>query len=740
MDRGVRKDDRLGESVAAVLQALAVPRAFSQAHRGPGQLCGPSLCSSVAQAQPLTCHSCDHSGWLKEKPGDLGCGESVQQFKVEYLRTKVENVRLVDRISSKKAALGTLYLTATHVIFVETAPDTRKETWILHSQIATIEKQATTATGCPLLIRCKNFQLLQLIIPQERDCHDVYISLIRLARPVKYEELYCFSFNPKLDREEREQGWMLVNLSEEYKRMGLPNDYWQLSDVNREYRVCDSYPTELYVPRSATAHIIVGSSKFRSRRRFPALSYYCKDNHASICRSSQPLSGFSARCLEDEQMLQAIRKANPGSDFLYVVDTRPKLNAMANRAAGKGYENEDNYSNIKFQFIGIENIHVMRNSLQKMLEVCELKSPSMSDFLWGLENSGWLRHIKAIMDAGIFIAKAVSEEGASVLVHCSDGWDRTAQVCSVASLLLEPHYRTLKGFMVLIEKDWISFGHKFTHRYGNLDGDPREISPVIDQFLECVWQLMEQFPCAFEFNERFLIHIQHHIYSCQFGNFLCNSQKERQELKIQERTYSLWAHLWKNRVDYLNPLFRADHSQTRGVLHLPTAPCNFMYKFWNGMYNRFEKGLQPRQSVTDYLVAVKEETQQLEEELEALEERLEKIQKVQLNRTKVRSKQSEPSKHSGFSTSDNSAANTPQDYSGNVKSFLSRSPSQGDEDSALILTQDNLKSSDPDLSANSDQESGVEDLSCRSPSGGECVPSEDSGKDRDSDEAVFLTA
>ncbi|KAB0403750.1 hypothetical protein E2I00_002848, partial [Balaenoptera physalus] len=196
---------------------------------------------------------------------------------------------------------------------------------ILHSQISTIEKQATTATGCPLLVRCKNFQLLQLVIPQERDCHDVYISLLRLARPVKYEELYCFSFNPKLDREEREQGWMLIDLSEEYKRMGLPNNYWQLSDVNRDYRVCDSYPTQLYVPKSATAHIIVGSSKFRSRRRFPALSYYYKDNHASVCRSSQPLSGFSARCLEDEQMLQAIRKASPGSDFIYVVDTRPKV-------------------------------------------------------------------------------------------------------------------------------------------------------------------------------------------------------------------------------------------------------------------------------------------------------------------------------------------------------------------------------------------------------------------------------
>lgn len=54
---------------------------------------------------------------------------------------------------------------------------------------------------------------------------------------------------------------------------------------------------------------------------------------------------------------------------------------MANRAAGKGYENEDNYSNIKFQFIGIENIHVMRNSLQKMLE------GKPFPYAWNLKNA-----------------------------------------------------------------------------------------------------------------------------------------------------------------------------------------------------------------------------------------------------------------------------------------------------------------------------------------------------------------
>lgn len=47
------------------------------------------------------------------------------------------------------------------------------------------------------------------------------------------------------------------------------------------------------------------------------------------------------------------------------------------------------------------------------------------------------------------LLQAVAEEGVSVLVHCSDGWDRTAQVCTVASVLLDPYYRTLRGFMVL---------------------------------------------------------------------------------------------------------------------------------------------------------------------------------------------------------------------------------------------------------------------------------------------------
>ncbi|MEE6472646.1 hypothetical protein FKM82_009677 [Ascaphus truei] len=535
---------------------------------------------------------------------------------MEYIRTtKVEQVKLLDRFSpSSKSTTGTLYLTATHLLFIDPL---QREIWILHHHISAVEKLALTTTGCPLVIQCKNFRVVHFIVPRERDCHDIYNSLLQLSKPGRYEDLYAFSYNPKQKESERVVGWQHIDLKAEYQRMGVPNSHWQLSDVNRDYKVCDTYPRELYVPVIASKPIIVGSSKFRSKGRFPALSYYHHEKQAAICRCSQPLSGFSARCLEDEHMLQSISKANPVCRSMYVMDTRPKLNAMANRAAGKGYENADNYSNIKFQFVGIENIHIMRSSLQKLLEVGGTKGSSVNDFYNGLESSGWLRHIKAVLDASVCLAKAIYVESASVLVHCSDGWDRTSQVCSLGCLLLDPFYRTIRGFMVLIEKDWIAFGHKFSERGGQLDSDSKETSPVFTQFLECVWHLTEQFPRAFEFNEAFLLQIHEHVHSCQFGNFLGNCQKEREDLKLKEKTHSLWAYLLEKQSEYRNPVF--DQSSLKTLTALEPNTIHFNFKFWRNMYHQFDQSMHPRQSVSGLVLKISNENKVLEDELKQLQ-------------------------------------------------------------------------------------------------------------------------
>lgn len=162
---------------------------------------------------------------------------------------------MLDRYS-KTPSQGTLYLTATHLIFVD--PDAKKETWvselifinilytfftqtifqILHMHIATLEKLPLTTTGSPLLIRCKTFLSVTFVIPRERDCHEIYMTLQQLSQPPNVDELYCFSYSCSVEEISKTAGWNFFDLQAEYQRMGLPNDQWCLTTLNKDYEVC----------------------------------------------------------------------------------------------------------------------------------------------------------------------------------------------------------------------------------------------------------------------------------------------------------------------------------------------------------------------------------------------------------------------------------------------------------------------------------------------------------------------
>ncbi|KAM0042588.1 putative phosphoric monoester hydrolase [Helianthus debilis subsp. tardiflorus] len=461
--------------------------------------------------------------------------------------------------------------------------------------------------------------------PRTKQRRAVFEALLRCARPSRLWDLYAFSSGPSrfsnISPRVRLVNEYLRLLGVESRHSSLStiedgsftssNNWWRISDVNATYDMCPTYPFSLLLPKSIRDEDVLQACKFRARGRLPVISWCDGRTGAVLARSSQPLVGLmmNMRSNADENLVGALCTELPGGKRgrrkLYIADARPRKNALANGAMGGGSESSANYFQSEIVFFGIDNIHAMRESLVRLRDYLDThgtkSSDGMSSFLrhggwtWGggnlssmsasvstLGDSGWLIHIQNVLAGSAWIAARVAIESASVLVHCSDGWDRTSQLVALASLLLDPYYRTIKGFQALVEKDWLAFGHPFSDRAGmaSLMGSGLELprqssstnfpsspmrqtpgtfpsqspmsnqtqtsnhySPIFLQWVDCVSQLLRMYPFAFEFSSAYLVDFLDCTLSCRFGNFLCNSEKEREQYGVSDACGCLWMYL-----------------------------------------------------------------------------------------------------------------------------------------------------------------------------------------------------
>lgn len=399
----------------------------------------------------------------------------------------------------------------------------------------------------------------------------------------------------------------VYNFHFEIERLGLLK-----SNCWREYVPDQSLnlksPLKTLVPYGISDEKMKEIIHFHGGKSYPAICWRNPSDDTIMLRSGAAYVRrglFESRCEADEGYLASIcyqNKQSCGNKLVVFTEQSrndtPGLLAAPQQISGQITPKQGEafcYPHCKFVYTEKEVIPDYKTVRESSHQLQTLLSSSSDDrnFLSALAETQWLSQISELLETASLIITALNTDKSSVLISYETGCDRTAQLSSLSQLLLDPYYRTIDGFQVLIQKEWLSFGHMFAERCVSqkcTDGP----GPIFLQWLDCVWQLINQFPLSFEFNEAFLQLIASHAYSCRFGTFLCDSEQEYIEEKIESKTLSLWT--WINLTimadpeRFLNQNFRK--TKTERIL-LPRYHI-FSLKVWESFYakTRIEENLQ----------------------------------------------------------------------------------------------------------------------------------------------------
>uniref|UniRef100_A0A8C3PMM6 SET binding factor 1 n=1 Tax=Calidris pygmaea TaxID=425635 RepID=A0A8C3PMM6_9CHAR len=230
------------------------------------------------------------------------------------------------------------------------------------------------------------------------------------------------------------------------------------------------------------------------------LTAVCPAGKWGSIRASGRMSSYALNMeigsrLAGKDLLGAQHNGTP-SEASFLRQHRASLYIIGDKSQLKGrFRMEIGENHWEVVPIEVFDVRQVKASFKKLMKACVPGCSSVdpsNTYLRSLEESEWLSQIHKILQISVLVVELL-DTGSSVLVSLEDGWDITTQVVSLVQLLSDPYYRTLEGFRLLVEKEWLSFGHRFSHRGAQtLAGQSSGFAPIFLQFLDCVHQ-----PCNY---------------------------------------------------------------------------------------------------------------------------------------------------------------------------------------------------------------------------------------------------
>ncbi|CAI2357075.1 unnamed protein product [Caenorhabditis sp. 36 PRJEB53466] len=205
--------------------------------------------------------------------------------------------------------------------------------------------------------------------------------------------------------------------------------------------------------------------------------------------------------------------------------------------------------------------------------------------LWNASN--WPQCLSRMIELANSIVALMSLYNSSVAVCLESGRSITPIITSLSQLLADPFYRTCDGFQVLVEKEWLAFGHYF-HK------ETEVCSASFICFLDCVHQVVEQYPTAFEFSDFYLNFIAYHSAAGYFRTFVDDCEEKRLQSDSHEffqpddlSSVNVWEYIkLRNRIStaFFNELY-----EQHGDILVPSSslPRIHMWPFLTEVHLRY---------------------------------------------------------------------------------------------------------------------------------------------------------
>ncbi|XP_068131684.1 myotubularin-related protein 10 [Hyperolius riggenbachi] len=367
-----------------------------------------------------------------------------------------------------------------------------------------------------LIIYCKDFRILRFRFDESgpESAKKVCLALAHYSQPTDLQLLFAFEYVARMYHSPAEKVngidpggggdnsaktplfETFSDWDREIKRTRATD--WRVCSVNEGYMISKCLPEYFVVPSSLADTDLKQYSYSFFGRRMP-LWCWNHSNGSALVRMASIKDLLHQRKI-DQRVCGGITRSHPLRSDVYKCDLDH----------------------------GLPTIQDVQAAFTKFKQLCVNEPYDETEERWfsSLESTRWLEYVRTFLKQAAELVYVLDCRRLSVVIQEEEGRDLSCLVASLVQLMSDPYFRTIVGFQSLIQKEWVMAGYPFLDRCNHLRKSDKEC-PLFVLFLDCVWQLQEQYPAAFQFTETYLTVLHDSTNISLFGTFLFNCPHQR---------------------------------------------------------------------------------------------------------------------------------------------------------------------------------------------------------------------